>query len=107
MSAKATMDYLMTIEKRISEHNDKVLTLETRKALYGTIKELTKGDNGSFFRKDDGKSVGLYWGKERADYGMAPDIFIGIDNENKIYVDTWALWKTIKGYDEMIQEQMG
>lgn len=101
-NAKATMEYLQTIEKRISDFSGEALTATKRKELYGTIKELTKGGNGSFYRKDDGNRVGLYWGKERMDYGMAPDVSISIDNENKIFVDTWALWKTITGYNEVV-----
>lgn len=103
--AKATMEHLMKVEKRMSEFHEQPLNEKNRAMLATEIKNLTKGSEG-FYRKDENKIVGLYWGKERMDYGMAPDISITVGNDKKIYVDTWALWKTISGYNEMVQEGM-
>lgn len=100
-TAQQTMDHLMEVEKKISKFRDQPLNTRNRAQLAKTIKELTSNGN-NFYRKDNGQVVGLYWGQESMIYGMSPDIIVTVA-DNKIHVDTWSLWKTIKGYDEIVK----
>ncbi|MNK38788.1 hypothetical protein D3C87_573840 [compost metagenome] len=99
-----------TLEKMVNvfakfdgQHVEKV-----RKELHKTIKKFESGEYGwQFLRKDDEetKRVKLWAYQETMDHNMHPDFEIGIDENNKIWIQNDILWKTLYGLKEQMEEE--
>lgn len=79
-----------------------------RQELHKTIKKFESGEYGwKFYRKDDTetKRVKLWAYQETLEHDMHPDFEIGVDENNKVWIQNDILWKTIFGLKEQMEEE--